>query len=269
MNLYHYTDQIGFLGIVENNCLWATKIQYLNDNNEFKLALNISKQLLNERLNASLNSSEKFRVKRLIENLDNIKNINICVSSLSEKGDLLSQWRGYSSKTGGYSVGFNKDNIEKQANSLGFELLKCEYKKQKHQELVSSLISETLFEFKDYLEPEKSCLGLTSDSASYFCTKLAQLAPIIKDPSFCEESEWRLVSKNGLNFNLLDFRSGKSMLTPYFKINLDGNISKYISEIIVGHTPHVELAVNSTEAFMYKHNCKCSIRSSSIPFRNW
>lgn len=46
MILYHYTDQNGFMGIFQQRELWATKIQFLNDSNEHKLALDLAAKLL-------------------------------------------------------------------------------------------------------------------------------------------------------------------------------------------------------------------------------
>jgi hypothetical protein len=35
--LYHYTGQLGLLGMTQTRELWATKIQYMNDAAEFHL----------------------------------------------------------------------------------------------------------------------------------------------------------------------------------------------------------------------------------------
>ena len=270
MNLYHYTDQNGFLGIIENRFLWATKIQYLNDRNELNLALNIAGEVLEQQASISKDSTELFRIKRLIENLENIVDINICVCSLSEKGDLLSQWRGYSSGMGGYSIGFDKDALEICVRELGFELYKCEYDLREQRKHIESVVEETLQTFKNYDEPLTESIGYSSDSASYFNQKLANISPIIKDPSFEEEAEWRLVSKGGINFDNLNFRTGRSMLIPYYKLKLNGNLNELIPEIIVGHTPNIELATKATRALMFKHKItKSRVIPSSIPFRDW
>src|ERR1700716_1658382 len=57
--LYHYTGQIGLLGIIEQAELWATKIQYMNDATEFGLALRLARQELENIINNSAHSSEK------------------------------------------------------------------------------------------------------------------------------------------------------------------------------------------------------------------
>jgi hypothetical protein len=58
-HLYHYTGQIGLLGIVESAELWATKIQYMNDATEFGRALAIARQELETFMNGTEIRSEK------------------------------------------------------------------------------------------------------------------------------------------------------------------------------------------------------------------
>ncbi|EGS7959812.1 DUF2971 domain-containing protein [Vibrio cholerae] len=269
MKLYHYTDQAGFLGIIQNKNLWATKIQYLNDNNEFKLALEISREILDKRVAKARSNNEENRIKRLKLNLSNIRNINMCVCSLSEEGDLLSQWRGYSSGYGGYSLGFERNQLEEIASTQGFDLCKCVYSKREQYELIQELVDETLLRFIDYQEPHTNYLDCTSDSSSYFNDKLARLAPVIKDDSFSEEAEWRLISKNGISMKDLDYRVGKSMLTPYFNIKFGARFDDALKTVIVGHTPHKDLAISATDMCIYKYGYSADIQESSIPYRSW
>lgn len=260
--LYHYTDQNGFLGIFETKELWATKIQYLNDDNEHKLAINIAHTYLDKLQKNSRFEGESEVIKELINSLDNIVNINICVCSLSEKGDLLSQWRGYSNSLGGYSIGFDKDKLEKSLEGSGFELVKCIYDKAQQEKVIHELVNDFLRSFQndDKLNVRE------------FCYELSRVGQKIKDGHFQEECEWRIASFKALNFNQLEFRPGKSMLIPYKKIKLNKKNIDPITEVIVGHTPNIELAEKSTKAFMYKtyeSNNRPKVIVSKIPFRNW
>lgn len=268
MKLYHYADQNAFMSIIKNKELWATKIQYLNDENEYKLALSIAEKYLTNLQNTVLAPGVLDLISRLLEELDNISNVNICVCSLSEQGDLLSQWRGYSTSLGGYSIGFDFKELQSLATKHDFRLEKCVYSPSEQESLVHDVINRILSEFnaaKGSFSPVRT-----------FKNDMCLLSPIIKDKSFEEEGEWRLFSQK--TFSELDFRAGKSMLTPFAKFPLDSDLTQLLSEIIIGHTPHVELAVKSTQAFLIKHyppksgydySCKFEVRPSSIPFRNW
>lgn len=282
MTLYHYTDQNGFMGIFINQELWATKIQYLNDEKEYSLALELAKSHLENLIQGAERQQDRALITKLnyyIDSIPNIKNMNICVSSLTENGDLLSQWRGYSRTLGGYSIGFNELALEPFIRCQGFELAQCVYEVESQKKLVENMINTVLEEFSSEPEPGYK-MQVYYESANEFLERLAKIAPLLKDSSFAEECEWRVIA--GVNFENLEFRSGNSMLTPFCKINLDSrknrDFDRLIDEIIVGHTPHPELAISATEAFILKqfpprngddYQCPIEVKKSEIPFRNW
>jgi hypothetical protein len=49
--LFHYSDQVGYLGILQSGKLWATGIQLLNDSLEYELGLRLIAQNLDNRRN--------------------------------------------------------------------------------------------------------------------------------------------------------------------------------------------------------------------------
>jgi hypothetical protein len=69
-------------------------------------------------------------------------------------------------------------------------------------------------------ESERTRTIVVLKTGGDFTENLARLAPIIKNKAFQEEKEWRLVSTRGINNERLSFRTGRSMLTPYFKFSL-------------------------------------------------
>ncbi len=279
MTLYHYTDQNGFMGILTTQELWASKIQYLNDEKEHTLALELTASHLKELIKKTKDIELKCRLEYYLETIPYIKNQNICVCSLTENGDLLSQWRGYSRDLGGYSIGFNTCALIPFITNQGFELTQCIYDLEMQKKKVSDMIETMVIEFNhevglDYKMPAYY------KSGDVFLERLSKIAPILKDASFAEEAEWRILAT--VKFEDLEFRAGRSMLTPYCKINLDyrehRDFDRLIDEIIVGHTPHPDLAVSATEAFILKnfppihgddYQCPINVKKSSIPFRNW
>ena len=99
--LYHYSDVNALKGIIDNKELWATHWNYLNDKNEFRSALNILKECINQRLKDETISSV---MKDYLKNQRNwlkdefLDDYHTGLCSFSEEGDLLSQWRGYGKK---------------------------------------------------------------------------------------------------------------------------------------------------------------------------
>jgi hypothetical protein len=50
--LYHYTDQKGLLGILENKEIWSTHLRYLNDTSEGKIVFNAVLNEINSRVDS-------------------------------------------------------------------------------------------------------------------------------------------------------------------------------------------------------------------------
>src|SRR5215469_16252150 len=69
--LYHYTDQLGLLGIIEKRELWATKVQYMNDSTEFGLAVELAKT----RIKARMQRTKPQRGEELLNEAELLKAI--------------------------------------------------------------------------------------------------------------------------------------------------------------------------------------------------
>jgi hypothetical protein len=127
--LYHYTSQEGLLGIVKSGTLWATNISYMNDATEFHQPRNMLRDCVSEELErqAKTAGAPVDRLELLRGKLNKVKDTLICVACFCEDGDLLSQWRGYSGRGYGYSLGFNYALLKEKTTSAGFILGKCIY----------------------------------------------------------------------------------------------------------------------------------------------
>ncbi|MGH8399292.1 MAG: DUF2971 domain-containing protein [Gammaproteobacteria bacterium] len=208
--LYHYTGQAGLLGIVHGGELWATKIQYMNDATEFGLALNLARQHLKNIIEFSRHPGEKAAGVRLEESLHGIEDINIFAACFCEKGDSLSQWRGYAGGNHGYAIGFDPDALMQIADRVSFVLGPCIYDVAVQKRIVEEIVGHCLL----------SELNLTATKRWGFHGPLADIlfryGVFFKDGSFADENEWRLVSATvAYDDDRVRFRSGKSMVTPF------------------------------------------------------
>lgn len=276
-NLYHYTDQNGFLGILNNNELWATKILYLNDNLEFKLALDIADEILNKKIKKPRNENERNVIGMILSEMFMAGRDRVYVCSFSENGDLLSQWRGYSKGMAGYSLRFDGLNLTHIANNKDFELSRCIYDEAEQVKVISNAIDIILNKYNFIFEH----LNLSLEDRAIFSgsklqtiageinDKLIHIFPLMKDKSFKEEMEWRLISREPKNSDNLYFRPGNSTLIPYLKFGDKELISKCLIEAIVGHTPNSELAIASTREFLRSKNIEIPVKATTIPFRSW
>jgi len=109
---------------------------------------------------------------------------------------------------------------------------------------------------------------------------------MLKDQSFEEEREWRIISKPIFAQNL-DYREGRSLIISYYRLPLweDGQKTE-IHEIIVGPTRDVERSMKSVSRMIKgrdvikDRNLKgldlikegwgyTPIKASQVPYRDW
>ena len=227
--LYHYTTQAGLLGIVESRTIWASAIVHLNDSSEWTRALGIGVQEVED---ARKNHTHPKALEELgiLSRMEGIIGHPFFVLSLSERSDQLSQWRGYGGTHSGFALGFSTQKLGSIASNHSFSLGRCLYdettQRARMRQLIDSEINERL-------------RGATTPTGFYI--DLMRLAPLLKDPGFAEECEWRFVSLP--MFDNVFFRTGPSTIVPYFRlpINLPSG-ECCLCEIVIGPTPHPTLA---------------------------
>lgn len=273
--LYHYTTQPGLLGILASDALWATKIHYLNDSAEYRLAFKIANDFLKRLLNDERDSKKRTKIETLLKNLVAITQINVCVCSFSTNRDLLSQWRAYAQGVAGYSIGFHTSELQKQCDKQGFFLAPCIYDLSTHHEFIEQLVSTSLEQDFNTVDteahPTKPNTLVVRSTGGNFATEFMQLASVLKGDAFHEECEWRLVSSRGISAEKMSFRPGQSMLTPYVHFNLGDMKDTYLQSVTVGPTVHNWLAEESTRNLLAHWNTAQNVHvcSSTATYRTW
>ena len=279
--LYHYTSQQGLIGIVTNSCLWATDVYYLNDSSEHKYGEDLIKKAISKRKKKARGDTRKF-FDEFAAYGGLFAETRFFIVSLTENGDLLSQWRAYTPDGNGFSLGFNVAGLQAVLSKRGeFNLVKCVYDESEQEDYVNRLIDEVISQWKNLDEPAPTEPG-TSRLGIYPPALLrilcAFLAPIFKSKAFYEEGEWRLIFTPN-DAGKLKFRPGKSMLIPYIEANLAIEVDFAddeeergvipIREVIVGPTPHAVLAMSAVRRLLASKHMEALIRMSDIPFRAW
>lgn len=271
--LYHYTDQRGFLGVLDSRVLWATKIQYLNDAAELVVPLRTAANILREKEAASnlpQSQREGLQSEHVGVGVVESANINIPVVSFCEDGDKLSMWRAYSRDGIGYAIGFDRHELATLCDSRHVVLRKCEYPRaDEYRKKIDDLICE-------YISSPR--LG-TGRLAFELITKSSTM----KDHSFHEEKEWRIVPDIRSTSDLMGctyltgrFRSGKSMIVPYWHFRLaepqPSIVQLPIKRVIIGPTPHRELAHEAVKGRLLAGDLNLGgvqVENSRVPYRNW
>lgn len=262
---------------MESGVIRASHVYYMNDQNEIRYAIDKFIEIIRRHGNKEKDSPISTLLSQIPEWLQNIRNNPhyIFVFSLSEKGNLLSQWRAYTPHGTGISIGFNKNDLSRFAEKNGLLLLRCLYDREDQNSILSQALEKILSEFeikKDNIDISNKPAG--QEYHSYLQIYTGQLLKEfikIKDPAFPEECEWRLVSKYYKKYtdNEIQFRSGKTTLVPYvnFELKKIRDDNKFFEQVYVGPSPNYNLAHNTIAAYLSNKNaCRRTINSQQ-PYR--
>ena len=145
LQLYHYTTIDGLKGIIKNRSLWLTHTSTLNDPTELKYGKEIILNILHSEIgNRHEEIINKF-LNSLIGEVNSFDEImyEAYVACFCKSDNLLSQWRAYGHRGGGYNLGFTftsntkfyqtPDHTEKESHVI---LRKIIYDYNKQQKIV-------------------------------------------------------------------------------------------------------------------------------------
>ena len=228
--LYHYTTAPGLLGILKSRQIWATHARLLNDATELEYAFGFIRQVL-----ATYPENSVFA--RASQRLAAPKPA-FFLTCFCEDDDLLSQWRAYTGKATGYSLGFDTEHLPTD------HLVQVLYEPALQEAEVRSAIEEWL-RASDYPEDFR---GLALEAA------LLRLSARLKHPSFEEEREWRLVyyledEHSGLDFTSFraSFRPTDHFVIPYMELSLPTKDGLWDEEILYLSSVRSGPSANPTE----------------------
>ncbi|WP_028583955.1 DUF2971 domain-containing protein [Desulfogranum mediterraneum] len=254
--LYHYTTLTGLLGIVGGGTLWASDIRYMNDSAELRHSADLIHQEVKERIAQGHGKAD------LLGQFDDwvshrITNGHMLFgASFRSHGNLLSQWRGYSTHGKGVSLGFAADYIRQCAHRQHFQIGKCIYDSSSQQRLIRQVLDAVESQVEQQLRGGESCEQL---SAIYHLVfeqieiDLLKIAAVIKHPSFREEKEWRIVSPVYTDASApISFREANAMLVPYVKFALqpDADHPIQLDHLFLGPTSNIGISMNSLKMFL-------------------
>jgi hypothetical protein len=253
--LYHYTTTSGLVGILRGKKIWATNIGYLNDKMEFDQAIRVFKELVGRDV---IEGSAQIEFDRMLKNLDKLKSETF-VASFSEKGDQLSQWRGYCSGDSGFNIGFNYVELRKkfeQENEPDMLLEKCIYDQDEQKARLAE--AAKYIRSKGFERPVGEAMGVG----------LYLLAPSFKNNAFSEEVEWRLIVY-GPKGSDIKFREGKGFLIPYYEIDLRADNGQLpIDWVTIGPTIYESESRTSLKMLLEQEGIPADrIRVSEVPYR--
>jgi hypothetical protein len=305
--LYHYTSESGLKGIIESDSVWATHIRFLNDYTEFRQAfrdkyvetlidafrMGMRKDIDDiaaKVIEGVLAKRNHAGILEIIEGSTTNNETFVCSFTSSsgdgfDPGDRLSQWRGYSHSSQGFSLGFDKEALQKQIaldeRGAKAAVLECIYEDTGEefsffQEMGHTaslrfnelwLSGETVPDSfrtnnpaatEEYKKASFYFLKALSKATAEFFTKAAR----IKHSGFREECEWRIVRHAShealMHSGLTKFRKGQFGETPYIEIplGLATPESSPLRRIVVGPSSHKDDIKCWVELFLERHGVR-------------
>jgi hypothetical protein len=271
--LYHYTTIGGAHGILSSDSIWMTKIRYLNDTSELEIGIATFHEMLDGLVRTGGASDEIELLERVRDGLNPYAGANICVTSFCEHGDLLSQWRWYGGAGSGLSIGVSATALRAMARGP-IKLWKCIYDEALHRDLLNALVVALLARYRGCRVEAGGTLreeALERLLGGFFASFL-QIAPVIKNPHFAEEREWRLVT---LPVEIDDEAYdvclvGERIIQRYelkFPRDPDG-WCRSIGRVVVGPAKDPQLIGEAIALLCRKNRVECPVIGySEIPFR--
>lgn len=266
--IYHYTTIDALINIVSQNELWVTKWDYLNDIDEFKVALDACVEILKE---------EDIKpeiiqdiVKQINEDLrTNDISLNYFVLSFSCDSDSQLLWSNYSNYDGvNLEIDFTKLIENLKSNILGHGLVNYSFESQK--ECLKKTLQNEFIDVEDFgkIKSLSEINKLEGTNYEMFVSHIAIICEVysmfFKRECFAGEKEYRLVFYSPKKPDIR-FRSKNGTVIPYIVKNT-GNID-YITGATIGPTNQSDIAAKGMRELFHHKQRDVDIRKSQIPLR--
>jgi hypothetical protein len=241
VELWHYTDANGLIGILKTGQIWATQVTCLNDT--------LEQRHFGDLVHDAVKAHRKQNIDPLLEPLFRVADEALesrdftatgqFVACFSEAEDDLGQWRGYGGGECGYAIGFQSqgilDVLKRRPSAL---LLPMGYADSIHSFVVTDVMRWAEIYFRQGLSralPDP----WAREFVTAFANELSIIAAVVKHPKFSGEAERRIATllQDG-EHNQLVFRQKRTLLARHLPLDLaaetDGVRRLPITRIYVG-----------------------------------
>ena len=298
--VYHYCNVDAFINIIRKSTLWLSDIKKSNDPREGQQFIG---EVFDYWKNLCLYKQYPSWIMDYIQEYDcemrMYNDFNVYALCLSQEGDLLSQWRGYTQNAAGISIGINESYFKKWNYAFENRIV-AEYCKVKYggDEKRAKQIFETLFALAKEVDFEAAPEDRERISIPFYqyLEKLAIQGFARKSAGYSEEEETRILYRDYYHYDeesgyqYMDFSSiesvnnyisdlkikgpeynvWKSGYKKYYELDFSMIRDRFIREIIIG--PECELKEKdiiellAREGYPIVGKKKVTIKRSSISY---
>ncbi|WP_368517184.1 DUF2971 domain-containing protein [Rhizobium sp.] len=270
-SLFHYTSAQGLLGIIGENKLWFSDAAFMNDGSESTYGVVLAGTVIDDLL-ADSSAEEKNAGNALKSELAVAMNaFQPAIFCMSERNNLLNQWRDYGKDIVPYSIELDVQSImQNQYASFPAFLTKIVYDETIQKQLIRQLLQEIRTKALEIrgdrpLIPESEAEPLLRGAAA----QIVNLVSRFKNPAFAAEEEWRAICFRPLMYNIAQkFRQSSLGVVPYYEWMVSGGKSKLpIKSATVGPSPYAQVSDLALKQFLYANDYQIPTYYSTIPLR--
>jgi hypothetical protein len=159
--VYHYTDAAGLHGILTSGAVRATHFTHLNDRRELLEGEDLVREVAKEMQQKLPSEGQNALLEDFLTGYDDMVLSRIAkdvyVTSFSEVGDDLAQWRAYGGRGAGYAIGLQFNLATADVNEaalnrgLGQTMLKVRYDRDEMKSQVSKDLRECFAGIERYI----------------------------------------------------------------------------------------------------------------------
>lgn len=199
VRLWHYTNGPALISIVESGTLYSTQVSCVSDSSEVRYAQALYKRALTDLLsNYKGDDRVKEFLTRYLKMMEEDPRMPshapspFFISCFSREEDNLNQWRGYGNGVNGYAIAFKAGNLMGAANSW---IVKVNYDKEIHEKITATVAATTIKLYEEGLAGKNSdeIVKWENEFLLSWDSNISYLAPLVKDPGFSDENEYRII----------------------------------------------------------------------------
>jgi len=267
--LWHYTNTVGFKGILDDQTFHFTNIRFLNDSKEFFHCIELIREVARDYRKLHKESEALFLLDMLLEALSIVSESYIpwtFVTCFSEAKNDLSQWRAYGGDQG-VSLGFDASKLS--AFHSVVRLHPCLYAIDLQTKAIATAVGNLIMVFlrhgpklSDFAECEKDADALIKT----FQMCVGELTATFKHPSFAAEAEWRLIAFTPPDPFVL-YHAKRESLVPYLPLSAADKFP--LTEVYVGPGKHDEIVSAAAAKMLISKGFPEILPSlSNVPYRS-
>lgn len=276
--LWHYTTGEALIDIVRSGSLYSTQVSCLNDRTEIHYGTALLRDAFLE-IQGQIHPPEETELLKQILG-DTAPNSKVepppsdfFVTCFSSERDDLSQWRAYGGGENGYALAFGAGGFFNHGTTI---VVRVNYDRDLHKTLALKAAEATLKFFRAGLDGRagEDISQWPSEFRMGWFGALNKLAPMVKDPAFKAENEYRIIHTfTRSETSQLRFRQKQSLMSMhlplFFPPSTDVKSSLLpIVEVMVGPSRHKEVSRLSAQILLQQNGYIAPVTMSAIPFQN-